>query len=84
MGDTIAGHVFEDGVCVATKADGTGCGRKWLDIQHCGRDDIDKLDIAHSGKLNSYEADQIIAAKKKQDDQWDVLFNHKGTTMSDT
>ena len=58
---SIAGHSFVDTphgrVC--------GCGRRWVDIASVTRDDIGKLDIAHSGALNGQEADEIDAERER-------------------
>jgi hypothetical protein len=76
-GETVAGHLFENGICIGLKADGTVCHRRWLDIQHCTSADVDQPNIAHSGNLNSYEADQIVRKKKAQDEAWDIILDRK-------
>lgn len=54
-----AGHSFVNGLC--------SCGREWVDIMHCTRAEVGQEGIAHTGKLNTSEADQIVAMKAKQD-----------------
>jgi hypothetical protein len=56
---SVAGHTFTNGLCA--------CGRRWVDIMTCTRADIDQPNIAHSGRLTGHEADEIVAAKEKQD-----------------
>ena len=68
-----AGHHFSRGRCVSwTSKNGENaiCGQEWLTIQYCGKDDIGKAGIAHSGVLSSYEASEILAKKAEFDKRW--------------
>jgi hypothetical protein len=58
--DTVAGHRFyPSGTC--------GCGRKWLDIRNSTSADLDTPHIAHSGKLTTFELDQIRQLRARED-----------------
>ena len=76
MINTVAGHTFEgagsDQRCMATvQRDGVevACGRFWSEIEHCGPDDLGKLDRAHFGALNQTELDQIVAKRNAEAEQ---------------
>lgn len=55
----IAGHAFIWGSC--------SCGRRWTDIRNCSEDDLDKMDIAHSGRLTPSELNAIVKERAAED-----------------
>jgi hypothetical protein len=65
--EMVAGHLFfPSGVC--------GCGRRWLDIRNSTAADLDKPHVAHSGKLTTFELEQINQARAREDKDLDAAM----------